>query len=96
VPLDGGLPHYAGGGVLGVGRGELSLLGTMIGEVDGRTVRWHDVAVCADGKRSTGLSLFASQGSIGVKLVFHDGHEFSVGETIEVAVEPTDDPIRLG
>lgn len=96
VPLDGGLTHYAGGGVLGAECGELSLLGTTIGEVDGRAVRWSDVAIYADKKRATGLSLFASQGLLGVKLVFHDGHQFSVGDAVKVAVEPTDESIRLG
>lgn len=96
VPLDGGLTHYAGGGVLGAGSGEVSLLGTPIGEIDGRAVEWRDVAIYADELRATGLSLFASQGLLGVKLVFHDGHHFAVGDAVEVAIEPTDEPTRLG
>lgn len=97
VPLDGGLPHYAGGGVLGDLPGdEVSLFGTTVGTVDGRDVSWADVAVTAGGRRATGLSLFASRVPFGAKMVFHEGHDFTVGDTIEVTVEPTPDPIRLG
>ena len=131
VPLDGGLVHYAGGGVLGSdvgvpgggdgeegesGNGEenwdgegngdhgsrhLSLLGTPIGTVDRRDltwrdVTWRDVAVHADGVRATGLSLFASQVPFGAKVVFHEGHDFAVGDQVQVAIEPTDESIRLG
>lgn len=85
VPLDGGLPHYTGGGrldrdaegVAGDGgaaeagdRAPLSLLGTRVGTARGRTVTWDDIAVTVDGDRITGLSLFASRESgFGVKLV---------------------------
>jgi len=98
VPLDGGLAHYAGGGALGDATGALSLRGTPVADVaaDGRTLRWHDVAVRADGERATGLSLFATRVPFGAKVVFHEGHDFSVGDRIEVTVEPTDDPVRLG
>lgn len=96
VALDGGLPHYADGGVLEDATGVVSLLGTPVGEIDGRNVRWRSVAVFVDGVRTTGLSLFASQRSIGAKTVFEGGHEFAVGDSVEVSVEPTADPIRLG
>ena len=96
VPLDGGLVHYAGGGALTPARGEVSLFGTTVGRVEGRNVAWADVAVRAGGRRATGLSLFASQVPFGAKVVFQEGHDFAVGDALEVAVEPTDDPIRLG
>lgn len=96
VPLDGGLPHYTGGGVLTeIGR-EITLLGTTVGDLKERAVTWRDVAVYANGRRATGLSLFASQGPLGTKLVFHDGHGFAVGDHVRVAIEPTDEPVHLG
>ncbi len=97
-PLDGGLPHYTGGGVLQPSSGSVTLLGTTIGEIDGdrRSVTWNDVAVYANRTRATGLSLFASQGTIGAKLVFHEGHEFEMNDHVSVRIEPTSDPVRLG
>ncbi len=96
IPLDGGLPHYNGGGTLQPTSEEISFLGTTVGESDGRTVGWRDVAVYANEKRATGLSLFAARDPVGAKIVFHKGHEFSVGDHVEIGIEPTDDPIRLG
>ena len=96
VPIDGGLVHYAGGGTLAPADGEVSLLGTPVGSVDGRAVRWADVAVRANGRRATGLSLFASRVPFGAKVVFHEGHDFDLGDRVEVAVEPTNEPVRLG
>ena len=95
-PLDGGLAHYAGGGVLTPGRGDLSLLGTTVGTAEGRDVTWGNVALSVNGVRATGLSLFASQAPFGAKIVFHDGHDFAIGDEIEVTIDPTDEPIRLG
>jgi hypothetical protein len=46
--LDGGLPHYDGGGVLGGGLGPVTVLGQRVGTSDGRTVAWADVTVRAD------------------------------------------------
>jgi len=101
TPLDGGLVHYAGGGVLAPADGEVSLLGTPIGRLEGRNLEWCDVAVWvrdAAGRRcrATGLSLFVSQVPFGAKLVFHEGHDLSVGDRVTVAVEPAEEPIRLG
>ena len=101
VPLDGGVVHYAGGGALGISSEKVSLFGTTVGRVDGRDVEWTDVAVRVtdeDGNEApaTGLSLFASQVPFGVRLVFHEGHEFSVGDRLTVTVEPTSEPVRLG
>ena len=96
VPLDGGLVHYSGGGVLAPADGSVSLLGTPVGRVEGRNVTWNGVAIRANGRRATGLSLFASRVPFGAKVVFHEGHDFDVGDRVEVTIEPTDDPVRLG
>jgi len=74
----------------------VSLFDTTIGAAVGRNVEWTDVAVVVDERRATGLSLFATQVQHGAKVVFHDGHDFAVGERVTVDIEPTDDPIRLG
>jgi hypothetical protein len=160
VPLDGGLPHYTGGGRLDRPRADdtdrprtddddrprtddndqsvgdadasldggkrvnsLTLLGTTVCSVagipeetrsgvdkrsddandsplGGRTVAWEDVAVRANGKRVTGLSLFASrEPGFGVKIVSRpDAGEpaFTVGESVTVTVEPVREAVRLG
>jgi hypothetical protein len=96
IPLDGGLAHYTGGGALDSADGDLSLLGTTVGTAAGRDVTWADLAVYANDSRATGLSLFASRGSFGAKLVFHEGHEFEVGDEIEVRIESSASPVRLG
>ena len=79
---------------------QLSLLDTPVGWALGRTVEWNDLAVFADGRRITGLSLFASrEAGFGVKLVSRpaaDQPSFELGEKVEVTIEPTDDPVRLG
>lgn len=95
VPLDGGLPHYSDGGVLAAANGEVSLLGTTLGTAEGRELTWADIEVRANGHRASGLSLFASQVPFGAKVVFHDGHDFAVGETIEMSIARTEDPLRL-
>ena len=100
VPLDGGLAHYTGGGRLaGFDGGSLSLLGTTVGHADGRTVEWNPIDVRANGRRITGLSLFASrEAGFGVKLVSRspDQPSFELGESVQVSIHPSDDPIRLG
>ena len=101
TPLDGGLVHYGGGGALAPTDGTVSLLGTQVGRADGRRLEWADVALsvvddAGRRRRATGLSLFASQVRFGAKLVFHEGHDFSVGDRLTVSVEPAADPVRLG
>ncbi len=100
TPLDGGLVHYAGGGALTSAEGTVSFLGTPVGRADGRRVEWADVALSvaddAGRRRATGLSLFASQVRFGAKIVFHEGHDLSVGDRLTVSVEPAADPVRLG
>jgi len=98
IPLDGGLAHYASGGAfdaLADGTA-VSLWGTRVGVARERGIAWDPVDVLADGERVTGLSLFADSGDgLGVKLVCPD-RRFELGETVSVALAPSDDPIRLG
>jgi len=93
-PLDGGLPHYTHGGVL-AGRGSVSLLGTRVGDPDGRDVDWASVAVWANERPATGLSLFCGRDELGAKLVFADGHDFEVGDELRVSIRETASPVRL-
>jgi len=110
TPLDGGLVHYAGGGAYAPAEGSLSLLGTEVGRATPRAaagavedaeptgiadVAWNDVQVHANGEQATGLSLFASRSSFGAKVVFHEGHEFSVGDDLAVEIA-RGEPVRLG
>jgi hypothetical protein len=84
--LDGGFPHYDGGGLLGAGtRAELA--GTRVGSVSGRDVAWRDCRVLANGEPVTGVALFLARDHLGVKLV---GERVALreGETVTVAVEP--------
>ena len=102
TPLDGGLAHYSGGGAYGAAAdGSLSLLGTGVGtatprEGTGADVDWGEVRIEVDGERATGLSLFASLDVFGAKIVFHEGHEFAVGDEVRVSIEPAASSIRLG
>lgn len=90
--LDGGCPHYEGGGLLGVNaRPEtastpVALAGQPVGRADGRHVTWDDPTVRVDGEPITGLSLFCGRDSAGVKLVCPD-RTVSVGETVAVTVD---------
>jgi hypothetical protein len=94
--LDGGLVHYAGGGVFEAPAGPVSLLGTRVGTAAGRDLSWDAVAVEANGTEVTGLSLFlARDADFGAKLVCPE-HDFSVGDPIEVRLRRTGDPVRLG
>jgi hypothetical protein len=103
VPLDGGLAHYAGGGVFGgdsAGRLDerttATLFGTRVGAADGRGLAWDPVDVLANGERVVGLSLFAARDAgYGAKVVCPD-REFEIGEAVSLGVVPSDDPIRLG
>jgi hypothetical protein len=92
--VDGGLPHYDGGGLLGrpdapAGNGTgVSLNGDRLGVADGRTIAWDDVVVTADGDPITGLSLFcARDGDFGAKLICPD-RPFEPGQRVRVRVRP--------
>ena len=105
VVLDGGLAHYAGGGLPGravtpesdqSGAGPVTFLGHHVGDATGRNVAWRDIDVLANGERITGMSLFtALDPEFGAKLVCPD-RRFAVGDEVRVTVRDSDDPIRLG
>ena len=90
--LDGGLPHYDGGGLLRVGgdtaEGAIELLGTRVGMATGRNVTWDDVTVRANGDPVRGIALAPGRARLGVKLV-GEGVDFGVGTevTVELARE---------
>lgn len=84
--LDGGLPHYEGGGAFSGTLGPVSLLGERIGIAEGRDVVWDPIEIRANGEAITGLSLFAGRDALGAKLVC-PGHGLSVGDRIEVEIE---------
>ncbi|MFB6170725.1 MAG: hypothetical protein ABEJ06_06210 [Haloarculaceae archaeon] len=85
--LDGGCPHYDGGGALPGTDGPVSLAGRRVGVADGRDVTWDDLTVLVDGRPATGVSLFcARDADFGVKLVFRDGHDLSAGDHVTVTV----------
>jgi hypothetical protein len=84
--LDGGLPHYEWGGVLGGDGGEATLAGQRVGVTDGRTVAWDDLTIRANGDAITGVALFCSRDDAGVKLVGEDV-DLAVGESVTVTVD---------
>lgn len=84
--LDGGLTHYDGGGALAGASGPIELLGERIGVADGRDLAWGPVRVLANDEPITGISLSVGRTTAGAKLV-HPGHEFSIGDRIEVRIE---------
>lgn len=93
--LDGGFPHYAGGGVLGPGvDGPLSLLGTTVGERIGRRAAWHEVEVWLGDAPAVGLSLALARDGSGAKVVAPD-HDLAVGDAARVTVREGERP-RLG
>lgn len=99
VVLDGGLPHYAGGGALGDGPDGPLSLGTPVGDRTGRRVAWREVEARAavaggDPTRVVGLSLFLAREDRGVKVVAPD-HAAAVGDPVRVSVVPGERP-RLG
>jgi hypothetical protein len=83
--LDGGLPHYDGGGLLGGGERAM-LAGQRVGSVSGRDVSWADCTVLANGEPVTGIALFCARDRLGVKLVGEDVG-LAVGEDVVVSVE---------
>jgi hypothetical protein len=83
--LDGGFPHYDGGGLLG-GSGRAVVTATEVGTVDGRDVTWGDCTVWANGKPITGVALFCGRDRFGIKLVGRE-LDLSVGDAVDVTVE---------
>jgi hypothetical protein len=83
--LDGGFPHYDGGGILGGGtRAEIA--GQRVGSVSGRDVSWADCTVVANGDSVTGIALFCTRDRLGVKLVGED-IGVAVGEDVTVSID---------
>jgi hypothetical protein len=85
VALDGGCPHYAGGGALPAGDAPVAVAGERVGVADGRDVTWDDVEILANGVSVTGLSLFVGRETLGAKLVC-PAHDFAVGTDVTVSV----------
>ena len=95
--LDGGLPHYDGGGLLyarvqeaapGVDsyEGPVTLAGTEVGHSHGRDVTWDEMTVLANGRPITGLSLFcARDAGFGVKLICPD-ETFEIDDRVTVEI----------
>lgn len=87
VALDGGCPHYAGGGAFPGANGPVEIAGTRIGVAHSRDVTWSDLTVRANERPITGVSLFfARDSAFGAKLVCPD-ESFDVGEHVEVEVD---------
>lgn len=82
--VDGGLPHYAGGGLLGGSGGAVTLGGTRVGVAGGRTVAWDDLRITANGEPVTGLSLSCGL-EPGVTVVA-PGHSLQRGERVAIDV----------
>jgi hypothetical protein len=91
--IDGGVPHYDGGGRYPPTEGPVSFLHTRVGVAHGRTVDWDDVAVLANGDSVLGLSLFCGRETVGVKLVCPDreARDLPVGSEVRVTVARADD-----
>jgi len=101
VVLDGGFPHYDGGGALpaaGSSRfslapnateptaGRIDFLDTEIGTVEGRDLTWQPVSVSANDRPITGLSLFCGRDAgFGAKLVCPETR-FERGERVTISI----------
>jgi len=92
--LDGGVPHYDGGGLLGAseagGGDRVDLLGTTVGAVIGRSVEWDDPTVVLDDDPVTGLSLYAGRDRAGAKVVC-PGHGRATGDQVRVRIRGRSD-----
>ena len=88
--LDGGLPHYDGGGLGngmdGEATGPVSFASVLVGSAEEGLVTWDDVEVWANGTAATGLSLACHRDRLGAKLVSWDGVPAAVGEEVRVEV----------
>ncbi|WP_276299820.1 hypothetical protein [Halorussus lipolyticus] len=89
--LDGGLPHYDGGGLVGADSDDVpesvALAGQQVATAAAadRTISWDDLTVLANGTPITGLSFFFAREALGAKLVCPEV-DFEVGETVEVEI----------
>jgi len=82
--LDGGFPHYDGGGLL-TGGDSAVIAGTEIGTVAGRDISWHDCTVRANGEAITGIALFCGRDRFGIKLVGRD-LDLTAGQRVDLSV----------
>lgn len=92
--LDGGCPHYDGGGLLQPNgfstththdHSGVTLAGTRVGSVDGRDVQWDDIEIRANGTPITGISLFLAHDAFGAKLICPDT-TFEKNAYVEVTI----------
>ena len=91
--LDGGLPHYDGGGLLAgtvdggsAIEGPVLLTGAEVGHAQGRDVTWDEITVLANDRPITGLSLFcARDAEFGAKLICPD-ETFEAGTRVTVEI----------
>jgi hypothetical protein len=83
--LDGGFPHYEGGGLLAGGKRAV-IAGQEVGTVAEGDVSWHDCTVFANDQPITGIALFCGRESFGIKLVGRE-LDLSVGDAVDVTVE---------
>ncbi len=96
--IDGGCPHYDGGGLLGTNgslpahtNGDVTLVGTRVGRIDGRNVQWDDIEIRANGTPITGISFFLAQdAAFGAKLICPNA-SFEPNEYVEVTIHPSHD-----
>jgi hypothetical protein len=86
--LDGGFPHYDGGGLLAGGE-RAEIAGTEVGAVSDRDVTWHDATVLANGREITGIALFCGRDRFGIKLVGRE-LDVAVGESVAVQIDCDD------
>jgi hypothetical protein len=82
--LDGGFPHYDGGGLLEDGERAV-VAGAEVGTVSGRDVTWHDVAIEANGQEVAGIALYCSRDEFGIKLV-GEQVDFDLGDDVTVSI----------
>jgi hypothetical protein len=85
LAIDGGLPHYDGGGVFPDSDGSVSLLGTTVGKASARDLAWADVTVRLDGEPVTGLSLVCGRVDTSVRVVCPD-RSVPVGTSVTVSL----------
>jgi len=83
--LDGGLPHYEYGGLLGSGERAI-VAGESVGTVEDGAVDWDELTVLANSEPITGLALFCARDEFGIKLVGEDV-DFEVGDTVAVEID---------
>lgn len=84
--LDGGCPHYSGGGLFGGDDGPVSLVDTRIGMAENGAVTWDDITVFANDTPITGISLGCFRDHLGVKLISWEGFTEDVGDEVSVTI----------